>query len=343
MLITSITPLRVSFLGGGSDYKDFFTNNEFGFVFGTTVDLYIYTSAIRHSVLSGHKYKISYRELDECNSIQDIRHPVVKAVLDFVEWQDEGLHITTMADVPAGTGLGSSSSFTVGLLNLIYKLRGDNFPLEEIVKQAIYIEREVLNESGGIQDQYHATYGGLSSYLFSQNGTEVTTINDPEKSSKLSNCMFLVSVGLPRESHREASKWQQVSKSRIQEVRDLRSLAIHTFDEFKNASSGDRAFKVLSEGMNESWEIKRKLNNLGAKGNIESMVDNVILRGKKSGAISAKLCGAGGSGFVLFLVEESEQDRFLNEFNSETTRKIRIEEVGSRLESYSSKEKESLR
>ena len=126
MLVTSITPLRVSFLGGGSDYKDFFTSNEYGFVFGTTIDLYIYTSAIRNSSLAGHKFKISYRELDECNEIGDIRHPVVRAVLTTVGWEGAGLHISTMADVPAGTGLGSSSSFTVGILKLIQHYRGEN-------------------------------------------------------------------------------------------------------------------------------------------------------------------------------------------------------------------------
>jgi D-glycero-alpha-D-manno-heptose-7-phosphate kinase len=339
MLITSITPLRVSFLGGGSDYAEFFTENDFGFVFGTTVDLFIYTSAIRNSTLSDHKFKISYRELDECDEINDIRHPVVRAVLNSVGWEGQGLHISTMADVPAGTGLGSSSSFTVGFLKLVHELQGSNALLEEIVTQAINIERNVLNESGGIQDQYHATFGGLSSYQFSLGGTKIETINDDKKTNVLSNSMFLVSVGAPRNSHSEASKWLQTSKSKKLEVENLRSLAMQSFQEFKQASSGENALTILGGGMNESWEIKRRLSNFGSKTTDESMVDYVIRRGKKAGALAGKLCGAGGSGFVLFLVDESAQDRFQKEFKSEVIRKIRVEKSGTRLESYSNWEK----
>ena len=163
MLITSATPLRVSFLGGGTDYPSYFKNNE-GYVFGTTINMFVYISAIKNSSLSGHKYKISYRELDECNELSEIRHPVVREVLKSIDWQDPGLHISTLSDVPAGTGLGSSSSFTVGMFNLMAQLSGGTITAEELAQSAINIERVVLGESGGIQDQYHASYGGLAGY-----------------------------------------------------------------------------------------------------------------------------------------------------------------------------------
>ncbi len=340
MLITSITPLRVSFLGGGSDYKDFYANNEYGFVFGTTIDLYVYTSVIRNSSLAGHRFKISYRELDECNDVNEIRHPVVKAVLNTVGWEDAGLHISTMADVPAGTGLGSSSSFTVGLINLINQLRGENYGLEDVVQQAIHIERNVLCESGGIQDQYHATYGGLTSYRFSLNGTTIKRITDSQKIEVLSKSMYLVPVGIPRNSHNEAAKWLEISKSKKQEIQDLRAKAEKTFDEFNLAQSGAQALNILSYGMNESWEIKRRLKNFGPKSQNETLVDNIILAGKKAGALAGKLCGAGGSGFVLFLVDESAQDQFQTAFEGTMIRKIRIDPKGSRLERYTSWQKE---
>ena len=155
--------------------------------------------------------------------------------------------------------------------------------------------------------------------------------------------MFLVSVGTPRSSHNEAAKWLELSKNKNQEIQYMRTLAKNTFEEFNLAQSGEHALTVLSQGMDESWTIKRKLSNSDSKLTNESIVDKIISRGKNAGALAGKLCGAGGSGFVLFLVDESAQNYFLNEFKDAVIRKIKIESQGSRLESYSNYQKEALR
>ena len=332
MITTSVTPLRVSFLGGGSDYEEHFLNGYKGFVFGTTINLYVYVSAIRNSKISGKKYKISYRELDECDEIEDIKHPVVKACLQKLNWDGGGLHISTMSDVPAGTGLGSSSSFTVGLIQTIYSLQGamDVNP-RRLAEEAINIERRHLNEAGGIQDQLHASFGGLSAYEISGGGILHLSGVATEKVEYLSQSMFLVPIGTPRSSSIQAEKWIEIAQSQPnQESLDsLSKIAEETYSNFQKAKDAPKSLEILANAMNESWEIK---SSLAKTANQKlGIVETMIQRGLSAGAMAGKLCGAGSSGFVLFLVPIERQKKFLSLLSKDNPKQIQVESRGSWL------------
>jgi D-glycero-alpha-D-manno-heptose-7-phosphate kinase len=330
MITTSVTPLRVSFLGGGSDYKEFYERNGQGFVFGTTVNLYVYVSIIRNSRISGSRFKISYRELDECNDIRDIRHPVVKSCLQKLEWGADGLHISTMSDVPAGTGLGSSSSFTVGLLNTLYSLKGvDTVSPSLLAQEAISVERDLLGEAGGVQDQLHAAFGGLAGYRLTASGkTRLSGFSD-EKVSYLSSAMVLIPVGNPRSSASQASKWIESSKREVDfnQINQMSELAESAYHEFKNQRDPRIAFEGLAIAMNRAWELKNRV--LASDNYQASLVDSVIVEGLNAGAKAGKLCGAGTSGFVLFLVPPESHEKFLESMKLRNPKSISVENRGS--------------
>jgi D-glycero-alpha-D-manno-heptose-7-phosphate kinase len=326
MLITSATPLRVSFLGGGTDYLSYFRNFD-GYVFGTTINMYVYISAIKNSSLSGHKYKISYRELDECNELSEIRHPVVREVLKSINWQGPGLHISTLSDVPAGTGLGSSSSFTVGMFNLVAQLSGGTITAEELAQSAINIERVVLGEFGGIQDQYHASYGGLAGYEIQHKQVTVNRVMDPSKIDYLSDCLFLVPYGKPRSSSTSASKYSSLDASKKKSLDKTRELAFDAHKYFLSSSNPDDATNYLTDFMEEAWAKKVEI--------LENYIDRNLLElvdfGKSVGAKTGKLCGAGQTGYILFIVPPEGHRKFENSFSNSGLTKIAIEKGGSRI------------
>jgi D-glycero-alpha-D-manno-heptose-7-phosphate kinase len=332
MLITTVTPLRVSFLGGGSDYKSYFDSSDFGFVFGTTINLYVYISAMKHSSLSSHKFKISYREIDECNDIAEIRHPVIRSVLQNVDWDASGLHISTMSDVPAGTGLGSSSSFTVGFIQLMNTLRQTEMSKLQLAEFAVHIERSILKESGGVQDQYHAAVGGLKAYEFHRKKVRALTVETSDKIALLSKSMFLVAVGKPRNSKEEAGKWEVSSSQNPSEIKFMAHQAKSVFEDFDRATDPSTSLEILASGMKEAWAIKRRLG--GGDFTLKSNIDFIIEKGIEGGAISGKLCGAGGSGFILFLVPPQKQAEFRGVFDSDKFQQVAIDPHGVRVEKY---------
>jgi D-glycero-alpha-D-manno-heptose-7-phosphate kinase len=284
---------------------------------------------MKHSSLAGHKYKISYRELDESDEIRNIRHPVVRNVLEKLKWKGGGLHISTMSDVPAGTGLGSSSSFTVGLLKLIQEFEGRNPSNKDLALQAINIEREILKEYGGLQDQYHASFGGLAAYEFTKKKISTYPIKNSAKLNLISDSMFLVPIGKPRKSTDIAEKWDINSNKNFNEIELMAVLAREVFNDFNMASDPEMAFEILSSGMQEAWQMKRKLSQT------DPQVDAVVNQGIKAGASAAKLCGAGGSGFVLFMVHPNKRIKFEKLFALEQIHKVKIEPKGTRIENYS--------
>ena len=182
-MIVSRTPLRISFFGGGTDYPEYFERAR-GAVLGMAIDKYIYISALRLTSVLDYKYRISYSKIETVSAISEIQHPVVRAVLDH-HGLDQPLDISILADLPARSGLGSSSAFTVGFLNLVGTLRHQTMTKLDLARSAVYIERDVLGENVGVQDQYHAAFGGLNRFDFETGRTRLS----PKKrlSSKVSN------------------------------------------------------------------------------------------------------------------------------------------------------------
>jgi D-glycero-alpha-D-manno-heptose-7-phosphate kinase len=325
MLITTKTPLRVSFLGGGSDYPNFF-EKEAGFVIGTTVNLFVYVSILPNNELSTEGYRLNYSLHEDVSDPKDFKHPVVREVLAKYRSQLGDLTISTMADAPAQSGLGSSSSFTVSLLQSIKTLLGHTCSPEDLAKEAIDIEREVLGEAGGYQDQYHAAFGGLALYRFTEECIERRGITNPHRRI-LDDCMFLVPVGLTRKSHDHASSTNSyaLSPNGHQLISQLSSLTEATFFELESACSEIDFLGKIAQAMVQAWEIKKQYSN----GISNPQVDQIVNLGLEGGALAGKLCGAGGSGFVLFLVPPENQERFREKFNTHRIKKVSITTTGS--------------
>ena len=327
MLITTKAPLRISFLGGGSDYPDFF-ESELGFVLGTSINLFVYVSILPNNELSIPGYRLNYSLHEDVDEPENFKHPVVREVLSKYRSQLGELTISTMADAPAQSGLGSSSSFTVALLQSIKTLVGQPFTSEDLANEAIEIERFRLNEAGGYQDQYHAALGGFGLYTFSSNAIERRSITNPY-SKILNNCMFLVPVGAARKSHDHAALTNSYAMTPTGRklISKISSLTESTYLELESAGSEQDFLSILAGAMIEAWEIKK----LYSKGINNPEIDQILSRGLESGALAGKLCGAGGSGFVAFLVPPENQESFQGSFEGKQIKKVSISQMGSRV------------
>jgi D-glycero-alpha-D-manno-heptose-7-phosphate kinase len=327
VLVTTKTPLRVSFLGGGTDYPDF-SENELGRVLGTAINLYVYISILPNNVLSTPGFRLNYSVHEDVQEVSQFRHPVVREILTSQEIGEKGLAISTLADAPARSGLGSSSAFTVGLLTALSKIRGEQLGVAAIADAAVEIERVRLNEPGGFQDQYHAAFGGFN--LFEFRGRKVTSqkINNPFAET-LNDSMYLVAVGDSRDSHEHAESTKNFAKTMEGRIllSTLSSLTNETHELLQQASSGSKFLETLAWGMKESWRIKKAFS--GAIVNNE--IDSLISLGLISGALAGKLCGAGGSGFILFLVPKENQNKFENAFSLRKYKKIKISLQGTSI------------
>ena len=325
-MIMTRTPLRVSFVGGGSDYPGFFGNQE-GYVLGATVNLFVYTAVIAHSSLAEHKYKVTYRINESVDSISDIQHPLIRGALQELKWNDPGLHISTLADVPARTGLGSSSAFAVGLLNALHTFKGESLTPFELAEAAINLERGVLREAGGWQDQIHSAIGGFNLIKFSGQKFQVEhKFLDASLNSALSDRMVLVSAGEPRDSTYHASQVADTLKTSSGDniAKEMACLAKNAGSEIANSRDPEESIQSLAMAMRKGWDLKQRLG-----GNVSEGVSEIVSTGLRNGALAAKLCGAGGSGFILFITERPNDEGFLNLFPKSRVQKLRIHNKGS--------------
>jgi D-glycero-alpha-D-manno-heptose-7-phosphate kinase len=327
-VIVTKTPLRVSFLGGGSDFPAFFRDN-IGYTLGTAVNLYVYTTALQHSALADSKFKLTYSLNESVDNYANFSHPLVRETLRNLQWGNLGLHISTMADVPARTGLGSSSSFAVGLVKAISTLQGHTFGEKDIASKAINIERQILKEPGGWQDQIYSSLGGLRLVEYQFDDWRASPIAANQSFQALLNdSMMLVNVGGSRHSAISAKITQEAALSNEKKgyFEELARLAKSTSDLLSSNQSDVDKLNALSEAMNIAWEYKSKISDVSGL-EIQETID----WGKQNGAMAAKLCGAGGSGFVLFLLDSSSRDNFENHFSKKRIQNIRIAQEGSEI------------
>ena len=293
-------PMRISFIGGGTDFKSFYTKSDVpGRVLGTTINKYVYVMASDHPNFEPFKYKFTYRKTEEVNDIQAFEHPVVRATLQKLNW-NAPLNLATMASLPGRSGLGSSSAFTVALLAA---LNSKNISLDEekeaLALEAIEIERTLLSEPGGVQDQYHSAFGGFRLYEFEKGSTKIHPKSCNRDFLKLlDDSLYLVASGPERSSHTHASKIEdRINDSKVySNLVKMSDLAIETHLLIENSDSPEEKLGILKGGLRESWEIKKRI---GVELSPETL--EIIERGASLGADSFKLCGAGGSGFVAFL------------------------------------------
>jgi D-glycero-alpha-D-manno-heptose-7-phosphate kinase len=300
-VIIARAPLRVSLFGGGSDYESFFSK-KYGSVLGGSISKYVYISLSDLPPFSPEKFRLTYRKTESVDSIPSIEHPVVREVLLDLDIKS-GLNMATMSDISGGSGLGGSSAFTVALKASLDRYRGIAIDPISLANYAIKIERGKLGEYGGWQDQFHCSIGGFREYRFSSAETSYSRPLLGEETLKtLSKCFFLYSVGESRYSSEMAAETHATFSRQdgIQNLEKLAELSSHTAIRLSQTKDISHLYELISHGLNSAWELKR---NFGSKVAPE-YIENEISKGLKAGASAAKLCGAGGAGFILFMVPE---------------------------------------
>ncbi len=293
-MIVTRTPLRVSFCGGGSDIPSFYTKHG-GCVVSTAIDKYVYLAI--HKSFYPDKYILKYSDIERVESPDMINHPIFRECI-----KDYGLgpvEITSMADVPAGTGLGSSSSFSVGLLHAIRAFVGMESDKELLASEACRLEIEKLGEPIGKQDQYAAAYGGLRYYRFEKDGrVTVEPVNVTKDGLReLESSLMMFYTGKTRKASSILTEQSKNITSGSAEEYQLK-LCRMTDDLKKSLEDGD--FNRFGKILDESWEIKKKL----ASGISSAFIDQCFETAKENGATGGKLLGAGGGGFILLYVPD---------------------------------------
>ena len=298
MIITK-TPFRVSFCGGGSDLPSFYENYG-GCVLSTSINKYCYISI--HPYFNENQTLLKYSENELVDDIKDIKHKIFKQVL--TDLNVSGVEIVSSADIPGGTGLGSSSTFTVGLLNTLYSYKGKYVSKNKLAKLACEIEIEKLGSPIGKQDQYGAALGGLNFIAFNKDGSVSSqpVLMNGKTYSNLQKNLIMFYTGKTRSAN-DILKEQSKNATEADKIKNL----LRMCDLAKNMKSSLEENDISSFGkiLDEGWRLKKEL----ASGIANSMIDECYELAIKSGALGGKLLGAGGAGFMLFYCEEDKQDK----------------------------------
>jgi len=299
MIITR-TPFRISFAGGGSDLPAFYRKNG-GAVLSTTIDKYMFIAI--HPFFDTKKTQLKYSKTELVSSFDDIQHPIFREVLKM--YNISGVDINSIADIPSGTGLGSSSSFTVGLLQAINAYQGKYIAPEQLASLACHIEIERLGEPIGKQDQYAAAYGGLNFITFYPDDTVNVEkiIMNAEKKKELEENLFMVYTGDVRSAssilHQQS---QNISRSDLSAAQQQMVTLTYNLRDALHANNHDDFGRILHEG----WLLKKTLTNTISTDHI----DTIYEKGIAAGATGGKLLGAGGGGFILLYCPKEKQEKF---------------------------------
>ena len=322
----SKTPLRASFLGGGTDYPSHFRSHP-GAVLGGTIDKHVYIQALPLAPIAEQKFRVTYRTTESVDTIDEIRHPVIRETLKLHGWTDP-LNIATMSDLPGGTGLGSSSAFTVGFINLLHRMRGKELTRYELASQAIHMEQVILNENVGVQDQIHAAFGGLARYEFSGDTFSIEPLRlTTSRLSLINRSMILVYTGAQRSASAVLQSQEARTKSGsnadyLREMYEMTRVGTVILE-----SEGDdlAALGRFAELLDHGWKLKQQLSTAVTT----SAIDDLYKAGKELGAKGGKLLGAGGGGFVLFMVDPDLHPAFEERFGKENIIPISMTTGGS--------------
>jgi D-glycero-alpha-D-manno-heptose-7-phosphate kinase len=299
MVITR-TPLRVSFFGGGTDYPAYFKKHG-GVVLSTSIDKFVYVTVTRLGRLFEHNFRVAYSKTELVKNACEIQHPSVKGCLSHLGIE-QGFEISVTSDLPARTGLGSSSSFTVGLLNGLHALSGRLVGKAELAAEAIHVEQNVIGERVGNQDQAAAALGGFNFIQFSQDGSflaEPLPVGH-ERRQELFSRLFLVYTGISRFADEVLAEQCANVENRLAELAAIKSLAFQAREILCDERHPISDFGAL---LHQAWIEKKKLSSRISTGPIEQIYNTT----RDAGATGGKLLGAGGGGFLLIFAEPDKQ------------------------------------
>ncbi|HVB59360.1 MAG TPA: hypothetical protein VNE63_23380 [Candidatus Acidoferrales bacterium] len=287
-MIISRTPFRVSFVGGGTDLPSFYSR-EPGAVMSMTVRKYVYITVNKRF---DDSLRISYSKTEIVNSAEQVQHPLFRESLKLANLRN-GIEATSIADIPSGSGLGSSSSFTVGLLHALYAFQGRHMVAEDLAREACHLEIDVLGEPIGKQDQYAAAFGGLRRYRFNEDGTVYVdpVICSPETKRTLFEHLLFFYVGGSRDAREVLGEQSRNTDHKREYLRRMRDFV----DRFHAVLIRGSGLPELGEILHESWMCKRKLTNSISNARIDEFYE----RARAAGAVGGKLLGAGSGGFLM--------------------------------------------
>ncbi len=321
------TPLRISLFGGGSDYKEYFERNG-GAVLGGTIDKFIYTVRLPMSPVADTRYRLTYSKVEAINYPEEIQHPVIREVLRDENY-DTPFNLAVISDIPGGSGLGSSSAFTVGFLNLIHHLKGLNPTKSDLARAAVRVESELLNERVGVQDQYHAAFGGFNLYEFESDNTAISPIQmTTDFRDGLNASLVLVHTKRYRSASQLLEEQVRITKEgRVDnDLGSIKELA-YTARSLFQSHEKEKALKEIGRMLSEAWRIKRSISSSISSAEL----DEIYQKGMKLGAYGGKLAGAGGGGFFIFLAPPDVIPKMREEFGENSVVKAAFQEEGSRL------------
>ncbi len=325
-MIISRTPFRVSFFGGGTDYPAWF-NAEKGSVLATTIDKYCYLTCRWLPPFFPHRHRLVYSKIEDVRTIEEIQHPSVRETLKFLDIHD-GVEIHHDGDLPARTGLGSSSAFTVGLLNALHALKGEMRSKLTLAQEAIHIEQKLIGENVGSQDQTITSIGGLNRIEFLP-GDQITHERlpiHPDRIRELERRLMLFFTGFSRTASDIAQEQIRNTAWNGPQLRMMRGMV----DEAVAILSGEGDLDPFGRLLHEGWELKRSLSSRVTNGSIDAMYEAAVCAGASGG----KLLGAGGGGFLLLFVEPEAQDRVREAMAPRLEVPIRFENRGTQIIFY---------
>ena len=325
-MILTKTPFRMSFFGGGTDIPQFFQKYG-GSVISTSFDKYVYVTVRHLPCFFEHSTELFYSKIEKIKDISEMEHPMVRNAMKMLDMQE--LHIAYDADLPARSGLGTSSTFAVGLLNAFYCLKGRYAAKKQLAMDAIHLERDLCNESGGWQDQIAAAFGGLNRIDFKKDHFHVNPIIiSPERKERLNDNLLLFFTGFTRLS----SEIQKANSLTFDQQVDHLLELLHLVDEAESVLE-DRTRDLDDFGrlLDHTWRLKAKMSPVIST----QSIDEYYLKGISAGALGGKLLGAGGGGFLLFYVPPEKQESVRNALRGLVEVPFKFENGGTRVIYYS--------
>lgn len=324
-MIISRTPFRISFFGGGTDYSPWYQEHG-GAVLSTTINRYCYISCRYLPPFFDYRNRIVWSKIETVNEHDEIAHPVVREVLKLYKLQ--GVEIHHDGDLPSRAGLGSSSSFTVGILNALNGLTGKISAKDQLARDAIRVERELLRENVGIQDQIAAAYGGFNKIEISPNGSfrVIPMILQKERLLALQSSLLLFYTGTSRIASDIAGEKIKAIPNKKTELHRIRELV----DEAINILNSDKDINHFGYLLDEAWRVKRQLSSRISP----AFVDEIYSIATKAGALGGKILGAGGGGFMIFFVPPDSHAQVLSALDHLLVVPIQFESSGSQIIFY---------
>lgn len=297
MIITQ-TPFRMSFFGGGTDFPGFY-NEHGGAVISTTFDKFCYVNVRHLPRFFEYSTELSYARTERVTAVEQIEHPAIREAMKYLDMHE--IRLTYEADLPARSGLGTSSSFAVGMLNAFYALKGKYADKRKLADDAIYLERELCQESGGVQDQIAASFGGFNRINFSADGYTVDPIIiSPERKKQLNANLMLFFTGFSRFSSEIQVSTENAMKDKTTQLLEMYALV----DEAEKILVSKGKLDEFGKLLDHTWKLKRGITSKISTDSIDGLYQTAM----QAGALGGKLLGAGGGGFLLFYVEQDKQE-----------------------------------